>query len=399
MDLLRGEFGLLFSPKQMGIKLGKITFPDPINSCLDFSSSDSFSIEFWLKTRNLDFSVINKIDDGVGYTITVTDLGTLSFIIGDGKNWVEKEGDFIVNDNKWHHVICTRNAGKGVSIYVDGEIDGLSASGDVSSLATSKELIVGGHKENYFDLALLRFFGAYINKQQAKILKTMQVPEELELVLRTEWNFEDSTKTTVHDKGKNGCCGYVETGTKLYNLAEVTKKEKVGIGNGKETGFNLEGSNIDGLIVFLDNERIGKGNFFFTPEGRFRLLEAPRPEVIITATYGSFPILYEIGGFDEWKMDYNTNPVACGSRDKFRNYVSSKISWELQAKSFWVTSREKRFPSGKFMVQAIDGNKYLSSWMKSPDTIGPANPRNTIIDKKLIFTGEGLIGTEIRRQK
>lgn len=102
----------------------------------NFERTDSFSMEFWLKTTSTATMSFMSKKNGVlpfdGYTINIVS-GKIRFVIRDqSNNLIAKEHNLTVNNGNWHHVVGTYNGSNiitGMHLYVDNtENDNIIAS-------------------------------------------------------------------------------------------------------------------------------------------------------------------------------------------------------------------------------------------------------------------------------
>jgi Concanavalin A-like lectin/glucanases superfamily len=114
---------------QLFIKANTDGIDVPDNNTFDWGVGDSFSIEFWMK-GGVDTSATQVMAgrDGlltlpqwwIGIQIGTGDVqGLLKDTDGVAVS-LDPNPDVVINDGGWHHIVCVRDAGNNVYLYVDG---------------------------------------------------------------------------------------------------------------------------------------------------------------------------------------------------------------------------------------------------------------------------------------
>lgn len=124
---------------------------------LDFGTGD-FSVGLWVKTQAFDastkYDMVSKGDPfNTGYTVALHPNGSPNTIAADfvgatGFTIGVNTAQAAINDNKWHYVVCTRNAGV-VNLYVDALIVNTYTWNGTVTVSTS--LFLGKHGINNAD--------------------------------------------------------------------------------------------------------------------------------------------------------------------------------------------------------------------------------------------------------
>jgi hypothetical protein len=127
----------------------------------DFDTEDSFTIEAWIKyvgtggSGSGDGTVIAKSSPrGSGpksYPFwlsnarTQGDPGRVRFAISDGVKTVSVDSHIdSLNDNEWHHVACVHDAAQAeISIFIDGDLEGVTPYTNLGSIANEDSLLLG----------------------------------------------------------------------------------------------------------------------------------------------------------------------------------------------------------------------------------------------------------------
>jgi hypothetical protein len=128
----------------------KITYGDN----LDFNPTDTFSIEFWMKSSQsaTQMMLVNKQDGlnkGEGWAVGFQ--ATNDFIRFDFYNTIDigftRVGSTDVIDGTWHHICVTYDGGgnaTGCKIYVDGVQETETGTGTISGTTATAELLAFG---------------------------------------------------------------------------------------------------------------------------------------------------------------------------------------------------------------------------------------------------------------
>jgi lysophospholipase L1-like esterase len=105
------------------------------DNTFDWSGSDSFSIEFWMKTTDDCNSgsstspnprvVIGRDDGSLQWWAGCIPGGQASFFLSDTNgNMAGVTSNKLINNGEWHHVVAVRDAvAQEISIYVDGNLE------------------------------------------------------------------------------------------------------------------------------------------------------------------------------------------------------------------------------------------------------------------------------------
>jgi len=123
------DFSLLFDGVDERVDCGNDT-------SLDFDQTDAISVSFWMRKNgtpgDVEWVIAKKDDAGatnIGWGVVfVTSENQIRFIF-DGGSVASRayiKGSTNLCDDNWHHVVCAKGTGTGVSdmeIYVDGNIE------------------------------------------------------------------------------------------------------------------------------------------------------------------------------------------------------------------------------------------------------------------------------------
>ena len=100
-----------------------IDVPD-VNNDFDWAVDASFSIEFWMKSSDATATqvMIGRESAGNQWWIGIQNAtGKARFyLIDSDSKVVSLVSDVVITDGEWHHIVCVRDAGNNVHLYVDG---------------------------------------------------------------------------------------------------------------------------------------------------------------------------------------------------------------------------------------------------------------------------------------
>ena len=133
----------------------------PHSPSLDFSASDSYTIEFWVKTEGLaeghptlvekwanpstpayPFAV--RLNTGDTRFSTVGPKGTIFCGVFDGSNFPFVWSSMPVDDDEFHHVACVFDgASKSIEVYIDGHLDGSQGYTTLNEVSNGQDLFFG----------------------------------------------------------------------------------------------------------------------------------------------------------------------------------------------------------------------------------------------------------------
>ncbi len=139
---------------------GALTF-DGIDDALDVNadatfdwlSTDSFSIEFWVKTDTTTCSTSPEVivgrSDGTNllqWWVGCATGGNAAFYLSDKNR--SSGGTYLsgsaINDAKWHHIVAIRDVDTGtLKLYIDGQLDASTSDNTQTDLDSSAALNIG----------------------------------------------------------------------------------------------------------------------------------------------------------------------------------------------------------------------------------------------------------------
>jgi len=103
----------------------------------DFQPTGAFTVGAWIRAAAGNiyyFQSMSQNTNMAGFRIRLSSGGVVGFLSGkntgivSGTDYREAAGATDLRDNLWHFVVCTSDGVNGLRIYVDGKLDGYSAS-------------------------------------------------------------------------------------------------------------------------------------------------------------------------------------------------------------------------------------------------------------------------------
>ncbi len=127
------------------------------DSSFDWSSSTSFSIEFWMKTPSSSTCegnqvIVGRDDSGNGLHWWVGcngTGGTADFTLDNSSGGTFVKGTTDITDGAWHHIVAVRDANANeLRIYVDGVKEGQASQSYLAGFASTQPLNIGWLNED-----------------------------------------------------------------------------------------------------------------------------------------------------------------------------------------------------------------------------------------------------------
>ena len=124
---------------------------------LNFKADESLTLACWTKMTGPwsgQGNIVAKYQIGGGTTpfygmFVYTDDKIHTYTRDAGGTLVDLWSQDTINDDKWHHVVLVRDAGKKVSLYVDGELNE-SKPDNTGDLTNAEALAIGRHTTNQY---------------------------------------------------------------------------------------------------------------------------------------------------------------------------------------------------------------------------------------------------------
>lgn len=128
-----------------------VSVSDPSNGSLDFSTTESFAVEAWVKhngaiTTNPDYILTKATASSVGYKLYMDASGDFCFDIrdGNGNNASACTSGVDFDDDKWHHAVGVRHVSDDkLYLYVDGAERASTTDTTTATLVHSNTLYAG----------------------------------------------------------------------------------------------------------------------------------------------------------------------------------------------------------------------------------------------------------------
>lgn len=141
-----GKYG---SSMSLGINsvLERARINDPASGIFDFSNTDDYSLNVWIKVSSIEGTVLSPVQKGSnnastpGYRFDVSNTGTPScrYVDGDGSGIDTTGAGPIIMDGNWHYITCIMDR-DGAEVGIAGYhifVDGVLASSNLTPTETS----------------------------------------------------------------------------------------------------------------------------------------------------------------------------------------------------------------------------------------------------------------------
>jgi hypothetical protein len=113
-----------------------------------FRITGALTLEAWVKTTDNDVYIIGRDDATVrAYYFAIIGNKTRLYV-NDSSSESFDDGATSVNDGSWHHLVGVYVPSTSITIYVDGESDGVNTSSIISEIRASDEEVYIGVKGN-----------------------------------------------------------------------------------------------------------------------------------------------------------------------------------------------------------------------------------------------------------
>ena len=97
-------------------------------SLFDFTGGPGFTVSAWFTVNSFSKSWQCLVAKGEGNRWRVHRRGDGPNLTGNGGNADVSNGGISVDDGEWHHAALVSTAGEGVTLYIDGEVEGTSGA-------------------------------------------------------------------------------------------------------------------------------------------------------------------------------------------------------------------------------------------------------------------------------
>ena len=410
MATLAGHRGAFYSSRRMCLQLEAadetITVSDPAGGELDFALTADFSIEMWVKIAVVDDGlVLDKYSaTDYGYMIEVDGTGHFEFTIGDGTNTPSIVGGTAVNDNKWHHLLCVRDASVNdkLYMYLDGASDAAGvADTTTGTLANAEDLVVGPtDTECHRDVIMFRIFDSAISAANAAKLYAGDWPQ-LDAYVVGSWACIEGSGTSVLDDSANRNNAVVSAAAAINWAAAGYDTEAAEVPTGAINAVNktytLAYTNVDcdGVTITVDAVALTKNGYTLTPKGTIVCVTAPAAS--ITVTYNHYPATLEAGEFFGWTFDYTADVLDTTTfGNTARTYLGNLTGWTGSAECYVVNAGNACDVGSKLIVKFYHdetGAERLEGWGYVSGVSRDVEP-GAIVHQSVNFQGTDDVGIE-----
>ena len=149
------------------------------DSSLNFGTGD-FSISLWVNGTDTDGVFYSSYDGSTPHIHFRTTSSKVTFNMDSSSSdeqWASTTTGVI--DGKWHHLVVSVDKSVGVSMYIDGSLETLSATGTIGSvgdLGSSEDFKIGSHANDstYWDgkISNVKLFNSALTQAQVRELYT-----------------------------------------------------------------------------------------------------------------------------------------------------------------------------------------------------------------------------------
>jgi hypothetical protein len=119
---------------------------DDASNALGMSSTDSITVEAWVKTSasgSYQF-VVNKKTGTSDWQLHVNDTGKPDFWLWDGTNQARAYGATVVNNNNWHYLVARwTDSSSEARIFIDGASSASGTNASFSGVSNTNPLVIG----------------------------------------------------------------------------------------------------------------------------------------------------------------------------------------------------------------------------------------------------------------
>jgi len=379
------------------------------DSTINFGATDDMTLEIWFRS-SADGRLFDKDDGGspfTGYKVSVSS-NNIVFEIGDGTNTSSITGSTNVNDSIWHHLVCVRDAGSNLYIYLDGSSDATAVSDTTTgTLANGVNLGIGAVASDASNCITGRIGEVIIYKGLAMSSTNVtsrynNSPTSGKGRMYPDLNQEgfgsfavvhlpisEGTGTNLIDASGNGNNGTITNATWSTFTMSVTGETPSGSGKSYQTA----NSNIvwNSMVVYDGGTSIGKA-FTVTPSGVITLDNTPSGAVTVDYDYTE---VSQLGGFFGNDIDWSVDMLETTDFDDngYRNYLAGQTSWTATANKHWVCPGVYGDLGVPLIVKFYldkSNNRRLEGWCRISG-ISPTAPVDALIDEPISLQGLGTL--------
>ncbi|MFC1570432.1 S8 family serine peptidase, partial [Candidatus Omnitrophota bacterium] len=247
---------------------------------MDFGTDD-FTITSWIKTSVSDNGeYVIYAANGGGFPILVEMFQQkIMFRVGAAIY----THSAVVTDGNWHHISAVMDRDTGITIYVDGIGESLSAP-ETSNIQLTSDVFIGRYFDPFFywegEIADVRTYDRVLTSSEAT---NLYGGADVSAGLMSDWTMDEGTGNTVHD----------DTGTSDGVINGDTSWIGGVPASPPTASLNLDG--VDDYVSFGSDASLDFGVNDFTITSWIKTPVTDNGEyVIFAANGGGFPILVEM---------------------------------------------------------------------------------------------------------
>ncbi len=412
MAALAGTVGAFYASKldalEMDISDDYVTVTDPTSGCLDFTTSQNFTVETWyyISDNSSGVLVTKGLGTGVGYELYVSDTN-LAFGIFDGIDDAEAKSTSDVEVERWMHLVGVRDATNNLlKTFVNGVIDGSDTDDTGSTLANASDFIIGDRNSGsnpVQKVGMVRMWNKALSASQISDLHDGGFPVNSRNDVIGEWLFNSGKGSEAYDSSGQGNDGTIADGTWVTTTYDTATAENIGTGNGSLKVFNTAFPNVDddNLTVTVDGTaKVLGDDFKMTPKGTVTFHTAPVSGAVV-ATYRHYPMTLEAGGFMNWSLDWTAEALDCTDflSSGTREFIGGLRTWTATAERHWVNKQTGTMVPNRVIVKffhAEQNDAYYNGW-GIVTGIHPSVDVAGLVNETLDFQGTEFLGVEDSR--
>jgi len=240
----------------------KLSVADPVSGILDFTNSQDFTTEIWVRYTNNDSpNAARFLTKGLGnpgfagYSIYVDSSNNnpvCAYSDGDGSGSEAGTTTTNIKDGKWHYLACvmdrsgTATGTAGYHIFIDGKLSGSDTTLTEGSSVNSSALDIGEYTNaSEYDGAL----------DNTRIYNYARTPAQIAWDYNRggpvgHWKFDECQGTTANDSSGNRNSGTITIGASGEDTVGTCSTASTAWGSGATGKFNSS-LNFDGVDDFI----------------------------------------------------------------------------------------------------------------------------------------------------
>jgi hypothetical protein len=205
---------------------------DPTNGILDFSNSQDYTLNMWVKWMSAENSVQllyykgGNSDTDPGYSLQVSATYNFKCTYADSNVGARESvsSTTLANDNKWHYVSCVMDRSgsatgtAGLHVFIDGKLEGSDTTLTELSGVNTRDIQIGETDTSYEYEAYLDDVKIYnYARKPAQVAWDMNQGKPI-----AHWKLNECTGTVANDSSGNSNTGTISIGATGANTTAGT---------------------------------------------------------------------------------------------------------------------------------------------------------------------------------